>query len=92
MDSRGVQWSQARYNEIQQEVQLYCKRVGFAPGNIRFVPISAYQDENISTRSPNMPWWKGPTFMEAVRETVLSMPRWTNTQRRIELVFFLFSS
>ena len=38
----------------------------FKFAQIWFVPISAYKDDNIDKKSPNMPWWKGPTLVEAL--------------------------
>ncbi|MGU7875802.1 sulfate adenylyltransferase subunit CysN, partial [Escherichia coli] len=41
------------------------------PGNldIRFVPLSALEGDNVASQSANMPWYSGPTLLE-VLETV----------------------
>ncbi|MGU0056421.1 GTP-binding protein [Enterobacter hormaechei] len=41
------------------------------PGNldIRFVPLSALEGDNVASQSGNMPWYSGPTLLE-VLETV----------------------
>ena len=31
-----------------------------------FLPISAFKDDNINKPSPNMPWFKGPTLLQAL--------------------------
>ena len=33
-----------------------------------FIPISAQHGDNIASRSANMPWWHGPTVLEALDE------------------------
>ncbi|MCE4618459.1 MAG: elongation factor 1-alpha, partial [Desulfurococcales archaeon] len=33
---------------------------------IPFIPVSAWKGDNLIERSPNMPWYKGPTLVEAL--------------------------
>ena len=41
-----------------------------------FIPIAAREGDNIAARSPNMPWWTGPTVVEALDEfQVADRPR-----------------
>ena len=61
-----AQWSQERYNEIQKEVSAYLKGVGYKPEKIPFVPISGWHGDNMIEPSPNMPWYKGPTLIQAL--------------------------
>ena len=37
-------------------------------GNVQvaFVPISGFQGDNMIDRSTNLPWYKGPTLLEAL--------------------------
>jgi elongation factor 1-alpha len=42
--------------------------------NIPFVPVSAWHNENILSRSTNMEWYTGPTLKEALN-TVTVPPR-----------------
>jgi elongation factor 1-alpha len=66
MDDKSVGWSQKRYDEIQKEVQDYLKKVGYNVKNVPFVPISGWAGDNMLEKSPNMPWYKGPTLLEAL--------------------------
>jgi elongation factor 1-alpha len=66
MDDKTVQFSQARFDEIQKEVSAYLKKVGYNTDKIRFVPISGWLGDNMIELSPNMPWYKGPTLLEAL--------------------------
>merc|ERR1712063_148634 len=66
MDDKSVNWSSARYEEIKKEVQDYIKKVGYNVKNVPFVPISGWAGDNMLEKSTNMPWYKGPTLLEAL--------------------------
>jgi len=66
-DDKTVNYSQARYDEIQKEVAGYLKKVGYNPANIPFVPISGWTGDNMIERATDkMPWYKGPCLLEAL--------------------------
>jgi elongation factor 1-alpha len=66
MDDKSVNWGQARYDEIKSEVSTYVKKIGYNPEKINFVPISGWLGDNMIEKSSNMPWYKGPTLLEAL--------------------------
>ncbi|TPP51638.1 Elongation factor Tu C-terminal domain family protein [Leishmania donovani] len=66
MDDKTVTYAQSRYDEISKEVGAYLKRVGYNPEKVRFIPISGWQGDNMIERSDNMPWYKGPTLLDAL--------------------------
>jgi len=66
MDDKSVNYSQDRYNEIVKEVGSYIKKVGFNVEKVKFVPISGWNGDNMIEKSDNMPWYKGPTLLEAL--------------------------
>jgi len=66
MDDKTVNYSQDRFEEIQKEVQNFIKKIGYNPKNVPFVPISGWNGDNMLEKSPNMPWWKGPTLLGAL--------------------------
>merc|ERR1711988_402968 len=66
MDSTEPPYSQARFEEIQKEVQGFIKKVGYNPARVPFVPISGWHGDNMLEKSKNMPWWKGGTLLEAL--------------------------
>merc|ERR1712108_59933 len=47
-------------------VSGYLKKVGYNPKNIPFVPISGFHGDNMVDRTDKMPWYKGPTLLEAL--------------------------
>ncbi|KUR11756.1 sulfate adenylyltransferase, partial [Klebsiella aerogenes] len=63
-----VEFSEARFNEIREDYLTFAEQL---PGklDIRFVPLSALEGDNVATQSDKMPWYSGPTLLE-VLETV----------------------
>ncbi|HDS1151477.1 TPA: sulfate adenylyltransferase subunit CysN [Pluralibacter gergoviae] len=63
-----MEYSEERFNEIREAYLTFAEQL---PGDldIRFVPLSALEGDNVATQSTNMPWYSGPTLLE-VLETV----------------------
>jgi len=66
VDEKSVNYSEARYTEIKNEVSNFLKKIGYNPDKIPFVPISGWNGDNMLEKSPNLPWWKGPTLLESL--------------------------
>jgi sulfate adenylyltransferase subunit 1 len=50
-----VEFSEARFNEIREDYLTFAEQL---PGNldIRFVPLSALEGDNVASQSANMQW------------------------------------
>jgi bifunctional enzyme CysN/CysC len=59
-------YGEARFRQIETEYRAWLKTIGLEPKV--FIPIAARHGDNIATRSPNMPWWEGPTVIETLDE------------------------
>ncbi|MEM3055493.1 MAG: translation elongation factor EF-1 subunit alpha [Candidatus Bathyarchaeia archaeon] len=66
MDDPTVNWSQERYNEVKNEVSRMLRMVGYKVDKIPFVPTSGWTGDNLVKPSDKMPWYKGPTLIEAL--------------------------
>jgi len=66
MDEKTVNYSQARFEEIVNEVSNFIKKIGYNPKTVPFVPISGWTGDNMLEKSDKMPWWKGPTLLDAL--------------------------
>jgi elongation factor 1-alpha len=66
MDDASVNWSQERYNEVKNEVTRMLKMVGYKTEKIPFVPTSGWTGDNLVKPSDKMPWYKGPTLIDAL--------------------------
>ncbi|MEM0166868.1 MAG: translation elongation factor EF-1 subunit alpha [Thermoplasmata archaeon] len=63
MDATTPPYSQDAYNNVKTEMEKLLKTVGYR--DVIFVPISGYVGDNVVKPSPNLPWYKGPTLVEA---------------------------
>lgn len=62
-----VDFSEQRFNEIRDQYLEFAGKLGLK--DIRFVPISALEGDNVVNRSENTPWFTGQPLME-ILETV----------------------
>jgi len=70
MDDQTVKYSEQRFNEAKQDVENLLKTVGYNISKINIVPVSGWTGENLVKKSTNMPWYKGPTLLEALDQFV----------------------
>jgi elongation factor 1-alpha len=84
MDEKSVSWSQARYDEIVKETSSFVKKIGYNPEKINFVPISGWAGDNMLEKSANLPWYKGPTLLEAL-DQITEPKRPTDKPLRVPL-------
>jgi len=82
MDDVSVNWSQERYNEIKNEVSRMLKMVGYKVEKINFIPVSGWTGDNLIKKSEKMPWYDGPTLIEAL-DLLEVPPKPTNKPLRI---------
>ncbi len=61
-----VNYDQKAYNTVKDALVKFLKPIGYKVDTINFVPISAFVGDNLKTKSANMPWYTGPTFLEAI--------------------------
>jgi bifunctional enzyme CysN/CysC len=57
-------YSEARFRQIEAEYRQWFNGIGLVPKI--FIPIAAKDGDNIAATSANMPWWAGPTVVDAL--------------------------
>jgi len=62
-----VDFSEERFNEIREDYLAFASKLGLK--DVRFVPLSALDGDNVVNRSENTPWFTGQPLME-ILETV----------------------
>jgi len=62
MDLAG--YAEERFQQVEQEYRQWLTKAGIEPRV--FIPCAARTGDNIARRSPQMPWWQGPTVVEAL--------------------------
>lgn len=61
-----VDYSEEKYNALKEEVGNLIKTVAYKPDDIDFIPLSAFEGDNITKPSENTPWYKGPVLVESL--------------------------
>ena len=56
-----VDWSEERFHEIRDEFEQFLPRLDMK--DVKFIPISALDGDNVVTPSARMPWYEGPTLL-----------------------------
>jgi bifunctional enzyme CysN/CysC len=59
-----VSWDRAVYDRIVGEYGAFLDQVGIRPAG--FIPVSGRGGDNIADRSANLPWYQGPTVLDAL--------------------------
>lgn len=60
MDS--VDYDEAKFNAVVDDLKKLLGSVGYKIDELPFIPVSAYQGDNIKEKSDNTPWYKGEIF------------------------------
>ena len=66
MDISGVDYSQKRWDEVKAELEKLLKSVGYKTETIQFLAIASYPGDNVVKKTDKMPWYTGPTLLEAI--------------------------
>ncbi|MCE4615406.1 MAG: translation elongation factor EF-1 subunit alpha [Desulfurococcales archaeon] len=66
MDATDPPYSQKRYEQVVSILKKFMKGLGYDIDKIAYVPVSAWTGANLIERDPNMPWYNGPTLVEAL--------------------------
>ena len=74
-----VEWSQERFLEIKDQFEEFLPRLDIK--DVKFIPVSALNGDNIVTASPHTPWYPGPTLLGHL-ETVHIASDWNLTNFR----------
>ncbi|AIJ05738.1 translation elongation factor EF-1, alpha subunit [Methanocaldococcus bathoardescens] len=62
-----VNYSQEEYEKMKKLLsEQLLKVLGYNPDQIDFIPTASLKGDNVVKKSENMPWYKGPTLVEAL--------------------------
>ena len=68
-----VDWSEARFREIESEFVEFCARIGVADPIA--VPVSALTGDNIVRRGERSPWYSGSPVLELLESVAIDRPQ-----------------
>lgn len=61
-----VPFDRGRFNTIQAHIATFLFKIGYESHNIQVVPVSALAGVNVVHSSPELPWYRGQSLLEAV--------------------------
>ena len=61
-----VDWDLLVFEQIRDQFLAIAPRLRQA--RVHFIPVSALMGDNVVERSPNMPWYRGPSLLEFLEE------------------------
>ena len=69
-----VEWSEERFTEIRDEIEGFIPKLG-GFRDVKFIPISALNGDNVVDASTKAPWYHGPALLDHL-ETVHIASDW----------------
>ena len=69
-----VEWKEERFQEIRDEIEDFLPRLGNFR-DVKFIPMSALNGDNVVDRSTKTPWYEGPALLHHL-ETVHIASDW----------------
>jgi elongation factor 1-alpha len=85
MDITDPPWSEKRYNHVVNVLKKFMRGLGYKVDQIPFVPVSGWTGDNIIEKTTNMPWYKGPTLVEALDTAAREPPKPVDKPLRIPI-------
>lgn len=79
-----VDYEQDAFESIMEEVESLFKKVQFDSDDATFIPVSAFEGDNISENSDNTEWYDGPTVLDALNNLSEPEPP-TDTDLRLPI-------
>jgi elongation factor 1-alpha len=61
-----ISYDQNKFNLLKSEAEKLLTSVGYKIENVKFVPCSSYNGDNITKKSDKTPWYTGPTLVELI--------------------------
>ncbi len=75
-----VEWSEARFTEIRDEIEAFLPKLG-AFHDVKFIPMSALNGDNVVELSKDCPWYGGPTLLDHLETVHIASDRNLNALR-----------
>ncbi|MFA5106180.1 MAG: translation elongation factor EF-1 subunit alpha [Candidatus Micrarchaeia archaeon] len=78
----AVNFDRIKYEETKQAMTTLLKNIGYKTEDIPFVPVSGFVGTNIKVKSPDTPWYSGPTLLECF-DKLVAPPKPTDKPLRL---------
>ncbi len=64
----AVNYDRIKFDEVKTQITNLLKGIGYKTEEIKVIPISAYNGDNIVKKSDKMDWYNGPTIVQVLDE------------------------
>jgi len=81
----AVNYEEAKFNAVKEEVSKLFAQLGYKADQIPFIPLSAFIGDNVVKKSDKMPWYKGPTLVDAMDNNITPPQKPTNKPLRLPI-------
>ncbi len=59
-----IDYDEKRFKELKAELGKFILKIGFSKENVHFVPVSAYNGENLVKKTRKLRWYRGKPLMD----------------------------
>jgi elongation factor 1-alpha len=70
IDATTPPYDKARYEQVKADVHALAKSVGYKDEQLQFLPVSAFEGDNIKDKKA-ITWWTGDTILKAIDKFTL---------------------
>jgi elongation factor 1-alpha len=70
MDATTPPYDKARYEQVKADVHTLAKSVGYKDEQLQFLPVSAFEGDNIKEKKA-LTWWTGDSILKAIDKFTL---------------------
>jgi len=63
-----VDYDEGDYNDTVEEIEQLLKSVNISADDVKFIPVSAFEGDNVAEPSENTSWFDGQTLLDALND------------------------
>lgn len=80
-----VEYKQEKFEQIKWAISKFLANIGFESKNIHFVPVSAYNSENLVSKPKNMKWYRGDPLLDIMVKESKTQAKTRNNELSISV-------
>ncbi|VVB73727.1 Elongation factor 1-alpha [uncultured archaeon] len=65
-----VAYDRVKFEDLKKQMQTFLQTIGFKPETVQYIPMSAYEGENVGKKATKMEWYTGDTLVGAFDKLV----------------------
>ena len=66
----AVAYDRVKFEDLKKQMQTFLQTIGFKPETVQYIPMSAYEGQNVGKKPDKMDWWQGDTLVGAFDKLV----------------------